>query len=215
MANISHALLSGANLHEPKGIDTAAAGTMYAANGDGLSGAWQKLTNTQLNGVTVNGTSGASVRANGAGGFVIGFADHGEVSFVNTAVPYAMTGATTTFSKVAPTTVASGHAIEVTEATTARLTYTGLDVEHFTVHTNISLDQATGSDKDVSVAIAKNGTVVATSEQISTTQSGKKVAITTFSTVSLTTNDYIEVFLKISSAATVNVYAFNLAIGAM
>jgi len=215
MANIAHSLLSGANLHEPKGISTATTDTVYVANGDGLSGVWQKIVNTQLNGVSANGTSGASVRANGAGGFVIGFADHGDVTFVNTASPYAMTGATTSFTKCAPTTVGSGHSIEVTEATTARLTYIGADVEHFSVHGNVSVDQATGSDKDISIAFAKNGVVVTSSEQVHTTTSSKKVSITSFATVLLTTNDYVELFVKISSAATVNVYCFSLSIGAM
>ncbi len=39
MANVSHATLTGADLHEPKGVSSATAGTVYVANGGG-SGAW-------------------------------------------------------------------------------------------------------------------------------------------------------------------------------
>ena len=39
MANINHNTLSDPYLHEPKGITTALAGTIYVANGSG-SGAW-------------------------------------------------------------------------------------------------------------------------------------------------------------------------------
>lgn len=39
MANVQHSSLSDPNLHEPKGVSTAAANTAYLANGSG-SGAW-------------------------------------------------------------------------------------------------------------------------------------------------------------------------------
>lgn len=42
MANISHSTLTGADLHEPKGADTANSDTVYRADGAG-SGAWKKL----------------------------------------------------------------------------------------------------------------------------------------------------------------------------
>lgn len=41
--SISHASLSGASLHEPKGIETASAGQVYVANGSN-SGAWTATT---------------------------------------------------------------------------------------------------------------------------------------------------------------------------
>ncbi|MDE2102788.1 MAG: hypothetical protein KGL39_36425, partial [Patescibacteria group bacterium] len=39
MANVAHSSLTGADLHEPKGVATAASGSVYVANGSG-SGAW-------------------------------------------------------------------------------------------------------------------------------------------------------------------------------
>lgn len=39
----AHRNLTGADLHEPKGVATASAGTVYVANGSG-SGSWQELT---------------------------------------------------------------------------------------------------------------------------------------------------------------------------
>lgn len=47
MANVAHSTLTGADLHEPKGIAAAAADKVYVSNGAG-SGVWQKLTNNQL-----------------------------------------------------------------------------------------------------------------------------------------------------------------------
>jgi len=43
MANVSHASLTGSNLHEPKGVASATAGTVYIADGAG-SGAWSSST---------------------------------------------------------------------------------------------------------------------------------------------------------------------------
>lgn len=42
MANVQHAALTGANLHEPKGCETAALGEAYIANGAG-SGTWEPV----------------------------------------------------------------------------------------------------------------------------------------------------------------------------
>lgn len=44
----SHASLTGANLHEPKGVASASANTVYVANGSG-SGTWQTLTTSSIN----------------------------------------------------------------------------------------------------------------------------------------------------------------------
>lgn len=43
MATVEHSLLTGASLHEPKGVDAATASTVYVADGIG-SGAWTALT---------------------------------------------------------------------------------------------------------------------------------------------------------------------------
>ena len=47
MANVAHSTLSGADLHEPKGVSSAAAGSVYIANGGG-SGTWGSIA-TSLN----------------------------------------------------------------------------------------------------------------------------------------------------------------------
>lgn len=45
MANVQHSSLSDPNLHEPKGISTAAGNTVYLANGSG-SGTWTPVNRT-------------------------------------------------------------------------------------------------------------------------------------------------------------------------
>lgn len=45
---VAHSTLTGADLHEPKGVASASAGTVYVANGAG-SGVWQKVGESELN----------------------------------------------------------------------------------------------------------------------------------------------------------------------
>lgn len=50
MANISHSVLTGSQLHEPKGADTAVNGTVYVSNGAG-SGTWQSVGTSAFTGM--------------------------------------------------------------------------------------------------------------------------------------------------------------------
>jgi hypothetical protein len=50
MANVSHALLTGSELHEPKGIENAALGEVYVANGSG-SGSWNNIGASSFTGM--------------------------------------------------------------------------------------------------------------------------------------------------------------------
>lgn len=53
MANVAHATLTGAELHEPKGADTAALGTVYVANGAG-SGSWASVGTSAFTGMVAD-----------------------------------------------------------------------------------------------------------------------------------------------------------------
>ncbi len=66
MANVAHSTLTGANLHEPKGVASATSGTIYVADGAG-SGSWVDVPITSLQGGTT-GTAGMCLYSDGAGG---------------------------------------------------------------------------------------------------------------------------------------------------
>lgn len=53
MANVSHASLTGSDLHEPKGIGSATNGSVYVSNGAG-SGAWTVLSTSVLVGTILD-----------------------------------------------------------------------------------------------------------------------------------------------------------------
>lgn len=50
MANVAHSTLTGSELHEPKGVDAAVAGTVYVANGSG-SGSWSNVGTSSFTGM--------------------------------------------------------------------------------------------------------------------------------------------------------------------
>lgn len=69
MANVAHASLTGASLHEPKGVASAAANTVYVADGAG-SGAWEDISTSSVAGrwdliATVSGSNVSSLNFTG------------------------------------------------------------------------------------------------------------------------------------------------------
>lgn len=199
MANVQHSALTGAELHEPKGVATATADQVYVADG-AASGAWQKITNTSLNGISSNGTADRLLVADGSGGFSFQAVPHGRVHFFNTSTPHSVTYPSV-YTKVNPTTTASGMSIEVTEGTNARLTYTGTATRHFHIACDASMRQASGSARDIQIAVYKNGAVISGSEKVQTTTSGTWESIALHADVSLATNDYIEIYIKNNGAS--------------
>lgn len=125
---------------------------------------------------------------------------YGLTYFVNIATPNTLTYPST-YTKVAPTTTAGGNAREVTEATTARLTYTGTPTRLFTVMVNVSMSQSVGAARDVRLKLYKNGVAVAHTEVIEQLTSGNKHHINLHGLVSLATNDYIEVYCQNDGAS--------------
>lgn len=208
MANIEHKDIPDANRHEPKGAGTAILNSVYSSNGAG-SGVWQKVENTNLEGVSSNAAAGYFLLADGTGGFTFAPAAHGSVYFSNFGTPYVL-AATTAYAKVAATTIVSGESIVVTEGTNCKLTYVGAAPIHLDVVFGATFDQSTGANKDVYVALYKNGALIAGSEAAVTTVSGEKVLISTHKDVHVVTNDYLEIYSKISAAANVNFYTINL-----
>ena len=53
---VAHSALTGANLHEPKGVASASVGQVYVADGAG-SGTWQKVGNSELDTTEVLNTN--------------------------------------------------------------------------------------------------------------------------------------------------------------
>ena len=209
MADIQHSAIPDGQRHEPKGISTATNKQVYIANGS-ASGAWSKVGPISLNGVTTNGVSGQFVAVDGAGNFVLASAPSGSIYFYNVGTPYTLTYPSV-FTKAAPTTIASGIPVEITEGTNARLTYTGVNPVNLDVVFTVSVDQASGANRDIEAAIYKNGLLVNGSNGIITTTTAVKTIITCHADVPVVTNDYIEVYMKNGGASgDIRIYTFSL-----
>lgn len=100
--NIQHNALPEAQLHEPKGVSVAAAGTSYISTGAG-TGTWKKTDSAALKGLSGDaGVVGKILVSDGTDGFTFkpAFA-RGQMSFWNNSTGYSLTAA-------ADTTLATG-----------------------------------------------------------------------------------------------------------
>ena len=208
MANVQHSALTGANLHEPKGIDVATTKKVYVADGAG-SGSWVKLGPQSLSNLSTNGSAGQFVSVDGSGNFSLTTGAHGQTDFYNLTTPYTLIYPSV-FTKLAPTTVANGNPESMTEGTNARLTYTGPDTIALNIQYNVSLDQASGANRDIVLAVYKNGSIV-NAHSVATTSTSVKHVLSGMTTVVAATNDYFEVYaLNNGASGDVRVYAFLL-----
>lgn len=178
---IQHKDIPDADLHEPKGVVTAALGAVYIADGAG-SGDW------------------------------IVPMPRGSVTFSNIAAPLTVTYPAA-YTKVSPTTTVSGFSREVTEATSARLTYLGTETKPVRIEANMCFQQAIGANRDIRFAIYKNGAVLAQSEGIISTITATKAEIKTFVDVLAVTNDYFELYVRNEGASgDLTVYMLQLSL---
>lgn len=132
----------------------------------------------------------------------IHFYMHGNLTattVASTAVWYKISG-TTTLNAV--------NTQRFTMPTNNRATYTGIATRKFRVSAVTTLQD--GNSVKLAIAIHKNGVIVADSEMAATTPgTGEPVNVSTFTILELSTNDYIEVFLRNYTSAT-NVTATDL-----
>lgn len=69
MADIQHAILTDPQLHEPKGVASAANGRVYVSNGSG-SGVWKQVDSTNIQGLAGDGGNTNRIpESNGSNGF--------------------------------------------------------------------------------------------------------------------------------------------------
>ena len=184
MANVNHSTLTDPYLHEPKGVATASSGEVYIANGSG-SGNWKELSR-----------------------YVNGF-----VPF-NSATPYAYQHAvTTTFTPINPTfTLEATNGFTATGTPNARLTYVGTEDIVGPINFTLAYKNDSGSSKDVELIFYKNGAVMNGGHLIVTAISGQWNSATLTDITSLSTNDYVEVFVKGSANFTLDLASASLTI---
>lgn len=209
MAQIQHSAIPDGQRHEPKGVSTATNGHVYVANGS-ASGTWKKVPPTSLQGVSTNGTAGQFLVSDGTGNLSFATAAHGSIYFYNIGSPYVLTYPAS-FTKLAPTTTANGSARDITEGTNARITYSNTGPAILDVVYSVCLDQSSGANRDIELALYKNGVYVNGSSSIITTTTAVKHAMSNHTSITLASGDYLEVWAKnLGGSGDINIYTFNL-----
>jgi hypothetical protein len=139
---------------------------------------------------------GKTIIAGGAGAATFKYANpHGGIYYSDVGVGTVIT-APAAYTKLAVTTVASGMAIEFTEATTARLTYTGTDTIDCRFICNVGYTQS-GATRDGYLQLWKNGVAIAGTEQVLTCETTDKNHFTlVWDQPNIVTNDYFELYMK-------------------
>lgn len=174
MANVNHSTLTDPYLHEPKGVASAASGEVYIANGS-ATGAWTQLQRH------------------------VG----GHITF-STLSPYAHS-ATTSDTPLNPAfTVVNNNGFSGVSSPNAGLRYDGAETLHASLTFTASIQQASGTDRQVEMLFYLNGTALAGSRVIATASSGSWSQFTTAFNTTLATNDIIEVHVKSDAIATIN-----------
>lgn len=113
--------------------------------------------------------------------------------------------------KAAGTTTANANNSKYTHASN-QLTYTGAFSTAFQVSVNCNVRSGSPSQV-ISIGVAKNGTILAESEMtIRTDISNQEYPGSTAAQVDLTTNDYIEIFVKNTSTSSLRIADLNVSI---
>jgi len=212
MATVAHSTLTGAELHEPKGVASAGANQVYTANGSG-SGTWSKIGQLSLDGVTSTATYGRFVTTNGTGGFRLTDTAHGTCYFNSTTTPQTMPTIPATGLLLLPTTIGKGTPQSITEGTDGRLTYTGTGSVDLHIKYSICFDIASGGNKNVRFAIRRQLAVEhADSVSYVTGRHGEICYVSGTADVAASTNQYFHVsaFADSGTTATIRIYSYTL-----
>jgi len=201
-----HNTLSGASLHEPKGIaaltNTSDVDKTYKADGAG-SGAWgfpePKGADTALIG-SIYTSDGA-----GSGAWSIKQSSHGSFSFTDdTVAAPSLLSASTAWTKLDDTNLSIPLVAGILEDfiyADGRLTYTGLNPQQFVYQATFSLDHAAGANRIIQLGVFGNGVLLQDSLGISEISSGTIASISLGSEGVLTTNDYVEIFCRTTNSS--------------
>lgn len=173
MATIEHSALTTRELHEPKGIGSASSGEVYVANGSG-SGVWTP-----------------------ADSHIAGY-----IAFDATTPAYQHS-TTTSDTVLDPTfSVASSKNFSGETSPNARLVYEG-SADAYAMTTFVaSVKQSSGTNRELEIALAKNGVEVAGTRSIMTINTGYWLTYAISTILSLSTDDYVEVLIKADAAHT-------------
>lgn len=202
MPTILHSALTGAEVHEPKGIGGAASGASYVADGAG-SGTWTRPEPKDLAGqpagrvyVSDGADSGdwRSLVYHGAGGMV----------FNSGTPPYSLSA--TTSNQVINPVLVPVDLVNFTYTNTPNMVFgfTG-DADAIThIDFDATIRQSSGDPIVIEYAISVDGVIDESSRMAVTAVDAAWIPVSTHTSRLLTAGDEIEVVFRVSSSVTVN-----------
>lgn len=183
MANINHSSISDPYIHEPKGITTATAGSVYVADGAG-SGDWVD-----------------------AHSYVNGYLDFDSTT------PAYQHSVTTSFTPLDPSfSVSEIKNFTGAISPNARLVYTGTNDVVATCQFSFNFRNGDSVDRNLEVIFYKNGSAMNGGHIVITAVAGEWRSANLVDMTSLSTNDYVELFVKGDATFTLDVAGASLII---
>jgi hypothetical protein len=136
---------------------------------------------------------------------------HGELYYDDIGTGTTIT-TPTSYTVIAPTTTLEVAPKEVTSNSLGRLTYTGTPTHDFYIDATVTLKHSTGGGNDCFFQIHKNGSPLAGGQVVNSADSANYGVISVLASAdAVVTNDYFEIFCKVSSGS-ITVHAFTLRI---
>ena len=183
MADILHADILDPYVHEPKGISIATDGQVYMADGSN-SGDWTELSR-----------------------YVNGYVAFDAVT------PAYQHSVTTSFTAINPAfNISTTNGFTGLSSPNARLRYDGTETITAFVQFTVCFRNSSGSDKDLEIEIYKNGSSFNGAHTIVTAVSGTWNSMTLPDIGSLSTNDYLEIFVKADADFTLDIASASLTV---
>jgi len=215
---IQHSNIPDAQLHEPKGVASAALNTSYFADGSG-SGDWKKVGVETLSGLSGDGgVARLKVVTDGSNGFDL-YRDYafGKMHITNNSTPFALTAvADTTLNTASQYTLLTGSGAPFADDLEDGVTFSvnKLTVNHSGVYDLNFWACITGfptNTAHVAMRFRINGTTFSSMKVVAKSNgAGDDGIMAACDLIELSANDYIQLY--IASSATGNVTINNAAL---
>ena len=156
----------------------------------------------------VDSTSNKSLFANCVG--ITNTSTKGLLYMINNATDTTIGGPNVNVWVKAAGTTTSGSLSKFTMPSNNRLTYTGAFNQSFMVYVNTAVRSA-ASNQNISIGVAKNGTILAESEMtIRTSTANQEHPGSTLAIIDMVATDYIELFVRNTGSTDVRVSDLNM-----